>query len=277
MLCRSTGNYTTDRNGCQAEGNPPSCKVCPLSLAFSANRIYNQPSMSRSFKLYRLQQIDSQLDWLRMRLKEVETALGDDSDLIQIENQVKNFNEELQKARNLLRSAEFETQQQRIKIEQTEAALYGGKVRNPKELQDLQNESAALKRFLNVLEERQFEAMLSEEEAAAHYDEICGEQARVQQQHADRLIELQQEKDKLEKDIARFEGERGASAASVDEDDLKMYSQLREKRRGIAVAKVVDRACSACGSTLNAALLSASHSPNQINLCDACGRILYTG
>lgn len=233
--------------------------------------------MSRPFKLFRLQQIDSQLDWLSSRLDDVTAMLGDDRELVEMEQKAAASKEALQKAKNAQSSAEFEVQQQRIKIEQTEAALYGGKVRNPKELQDLQKESVALKRYLSVLEERQFEAMLIEEDAIARLARILVEQADAIAEHAARSQDLESEKQKLQSDIRRFEDERQATASTIEPDDLAEYTRLRAKRRGIAVAKVVDRACSACGSTLNAALLSASHSPNALNFCDACGRIMYVG
>jgi uncharacterized pyridoxal phosphate-containing UPF0001 family protein len=38
-----------------------------------------------------------------------------------------------------LKQTEADVEKQRIKIEQTESSLYGGRVQNPKELQDLQN------------------------------------------------------------------------------------------------------------------------------------------
>jgi hypothetical protein len=41
----------------------------------------------------------------------------------------------------VLKQSELEVEKQRIKIQQTEASLYGGLVHNPKELQDLQRMS----------------------------------------------------------------------------------------------------------------------------------------
>jgi len=233
--------------------------------------------MSRPFKLFRLQQIDSQMDWVRSRLIVVEAALLDDSDLRQSRQQVDLVSQELHQATKNLRNTEFETQQQRIKIEQTESSLYGGKVRNPKELQDLQNETAALKRFLIVLEERQFEAMLVEEDVNTRLKQFSMQLDQVCHDYEKRILDLNQEKERLQNDLARSETERQAALSSIEAEDLAIYHQLRQKKRGIAVAKVVGRACSACGSTLNASLLNAAHSPNQISLCDTCGRILYTG
>jgi predicted nucleic acid-binding Zn-ribbon protein len=233
--------------------------------------------MSRPFKLYRLQQIDSQLDWLHGRLQDIEAALKEDLVLRQASEKAQKAEDDLQRARKVLRSAEENVLQQRTKIEQSESTLYGGKMHNPKELKDLEKEVEALKRFLTVLEDRQLEAMMSEEEAASTSQVVFAEVEKVRAQFQMEAKEMALEKDKLEKDVSRLEEERRVSASAVEVEDLALYSHLREKRRGVAVAKVVDRACSACGSTLNSCLLNAVHSPNQLNLCDTCGRILYTG
>lgn len=233
--------------------------------------------MSRPFKLYRLQQIDSQLDWLHGRLQEIEAALKEDSALQQASENTSNAEKELRGARQALRAAEENVLEQRTKIEHSESTLYGGKMQNPKELKDLEKEVESLKRFLSVLEDRQLEAMMSEEEAASTYQIVADDLEKVRTQFHLDIGELEREKDKLGKDVSRLEEERRVSASSVDADDLLLYNQLREKRRGVAVAKVVDRACSACGSTLNSVLLDAVHSPNHLNLCETCGRILYTG
>jgi predicted nucleic acid-binding Zn-ribbon protein len=233
--------------------------------------------MSRPFKLYRLQQIDTQLDWIKNRLSEIEAGLQGSEALNSAQQAHRQADERLQQARKAQRRAEDEVRQQRIKIEQNEASLYGGKIRNPKELKDLENEVASLKKHLAVLEDRQLESMLMEEEAvdATHLTENAVQKAQAA---FDALcLELRHEQSKIVKDQARLEEERKAAAENVADEDLLVYNQLRKTRRGVAVSKIVDRACSACGSTLNSSLLSASHSPNALNLCDTCGRILYLG
>lgn len=233
--------------------------------------------MSRPFKLYRLQQIDSQLDWIHSRLLEIEAALQDDATLRKASEAAQQSENNHHTALKALRHAEENVSQQRLKIEQNESSLYGGKIRNPKELKDLENEVASLKRYLSVLEDRQLEAMLVEEDAEASLKQAMGmlEQARLDFEHW--CGDLVREKDKIIKDQARLDEERRAAIGSILPEDMAQYMQLRKTRRGVAVAMVVERACSACGSTLNAALLNAVYSPNQITVCDACGRILYKG
>ncbi len=233
--------------------------------------------MSRPFKLYRLQQIDSQLDWLHTRMLELDALMKEDAELQQATTHAAQAEESLKDARRGLHRAEDEVRQQRVKIEQSEASLYGGKIRNPKELKDLENEVAALKRYLSVLEDRQLEVMLSEEEITSAQQIAIAELNKAQEAFQQRAQNASEEKNKLAKDKARLDDERKATLTSISPEDLALYTQLRQKRRGVAVAKVVDRACAACGSTLSAALLNSSHSPNQISLCETCGRVLYAG
>lgn len=233
--------------------------------------------MSQPFKLFRLQQLDSQLDRARARLTEIETTLSQDEVLRQAQVEADNAAADLALARKSLRQSEDNVAQQRIKIEQAEAALYGGKVRNPKELQDLQNDTAALKRYRSVLEDRQLEAMMAEEDALANSSAAIARLEKVRRDLTERDALLLSEKSRLLQEVSHIEEERQAASASIDPSDLALYEKLRTQRRGIAVSKITNKACSACGSTINAALLDAARSPNQLSRCDVCGRILYQG
>lgn len=233
--------------------------------------------MSEPFKLYRLQQIDSQIDQVKNRLKNIEIALSADKTVRLAQKLKEQSQDSLKHDQKNLRNAEQDVQAQRVKIEQSESTLYGGKVRNPKELQDLQNEVAALKRYLGVLEDRLLEAMIvvesAEEKLQTDSDLLEKALAQFAAQHAD----LTREKEGLLTDLNRLEGQRAATTSSIPAEDLQIYEQLRNSRNGIAVARIVDRCCSACGTTLNAALLHAARSPNQMSRCDGCNRILYSG
>ncbi|NLG73764.1 MAG: hypothetical protein GX495_17210 [Chloroflexi bacterium] len=233
--------------------------------------------MSQVFKLYRLQQTDSQIDRARQRLKEIAIALAADEAVKQARATFATAEQELSAAQKALRRAEENLRDQNLKIEQSEATLYGGRVRNPKELQDLQNEVAALKRYRSVLEDRQLEEMIALEEAEARHLAAREELERVEADFAERNKALTSEQKNLENELARLNGERQATQASIPAEDLQLYEQLRRQRSGVAVARITDRACSACGTTLSASLLHAARSPSQITRCDGCGRILYSG
>jgi uncharacterized protein len=233
--------------------------------------------MSQPFKLFRLQQVDSHLDQNRARVAEIDRILNSDLRLKEARNKVESTENVLQEARKGVRGAEEEVKAQQIKLEQNEAALYGGKVRNPKELQDLQNESAALKRYLAVLEDRQLEQMLLVEDAEAEHSQATQALEAVQRTVTAQQEVLVNEKTGLVKDIERLESERQAAASTIEAEDMQLYTQLRRQRMGVAVAKVSDRNCAACGSTLTPGTIQTAQLPNQITRCTFCGRILYAG
>ncbi|GAB4398228.1 MAG: hypothetical protein OHK0052_21160 [Anaerolineales bacterium] len=233
--------------------------------------------MSEVFRLYRLQQLDSEIDKGKARLQAIAQELADKAALRAAQAVHAAAQTDLQQAQRKLRSAEASVKAQRIKIEQNQAALYGGKVRNPKELQGLQAEAEALKRHLSALEDAQLEAMLTVEEVQA-----AAEQAAVQLKTAEQAAQalhaaLLQEQAKLQEDLQRAAAGREATLGGIPADELSLYEDLRRKRAGIAVSKVANNACSACGSSLTAVLLQAARSPHTLTRCTTCGRILYAG
>jgi predicted nucleic acid-binding Zn-ribbon protein len=233
--------------------------------------------MSQSSNLYRLQLIDSPIDQARARLREIEVELSNNAVLSQAQEYAKSTEQSLQDARKSLRKTEETVQDQRVKINQAESVLYGGKVRNPKELQDLENDVAALKRYLSVLEDRQLEAMLALEDAEREHNQAAGKLDEAQAITAEQQAGLKGELSKINKTIERLEIERQAASTAVNPADLNLYEQLRLTRRGVAVAKVSSQACGACGSLLTPALVQAAHSSNQLIRCTSCGRIIYVG
>jgi predicted nucleic acid-binding Zn-ribbon protein len=233
--------------------------------------------MSQSFKLFRLQQIDSELDKIYSRLNEIEAKLADDLQIRLAQEKVEDAHQEQNDAALHLRRAEVDVQSQRSKIEQSEATLYSGKVKNPKELQDLQNEAEALKRYLTILEDRQLEAMLVLDDAEENYQATAKSHSGIVEEINLQNNQLLKEKELLNQDLTRQESERQAAASNINANDLESYNALRSKKSGVAVSRVVERTCSACGSTLSAATYGSAQIPTKITHCDTCRRILYVG
>ena len=96
--------------------------------------------MSASLGLFRLQQVDRQIDRAQSQLNEIRKTLENDVELHEAMLRLDVAQKEYHHTRHDLQLAEAEAQSQQIKIQQAEASLYGGSVHNPKELQDLQND-----------------------------------------------------------------------------------------------------------------------------------------
>jgi uncharacterized protein len=238
------------------------------------NSLYNA-GMSQALTLFRLQQIDNQIDRALSRLAAIQATIENDTTLqqaIKLAEQCAAAQLEMEKRQV---EAEADVQTLRIKIEQTEASLYGGQVRNPKELQDLQNETAAIKRHLATLEDRLLDAMLAVEQAQEKNASAQADLLSAQEKYNVSDLGFNQEKAILNKDLQKLNNERQAITGSLPAEQLRVYEQLRHQRHGQAVSGVQENACNACGTTLTLAQVQASRSPAQLAFCPSCGRILY--
>jgi predicted nucleic acid-binding Zn-ribbon protein len=231
--------------------------------------------MSASLGLYRLQLVDSRMDEIRARLEEIRQTLENDEEMRLAKKRASETEAALTLARHALKQAEAEVNKQKIKIEQSEANLYSGNVKNPKELQDLQNEVAALKRHLGTLEDRQLEAMLEEETADQVNQAALNKLEQVKARLADQNQALTTEQTDLNKELEKLESERQATLSPLDASLLTVYEELRQRKRGFAIAAVMDGACAACGTTLTPSQMQSARSTSQLYNCPTCGRILF--
>lgn len=231
--------------------------------------------MSAALGLYRLQQVDSQIDKIQARLKVIRETLENDLELQAATRQFTSADNDYADAQRALKQSEAEVEKQRIKIEQAEASLYGGRVHNPKELQDLQKDVASLKRYLETLEERELEAMLRVETSEKESQAARANLNHVQSNRSDQNRDLTQERELLHKNLERLNTERQAVVRDLAQQQLGVYDRLRQQRRGIAVTTISDAACAACGTTLTPSQQQNARSTSQLFNCPSCGRILY--
>jgi predicted nucleic acid-binding Zn-ribbon protein len=233
--------------------------------------------MSHTLTLYRLQQTDTQTDRFQARLKVIQQTLEDDGELRLAKERAEKAEASLGSAQRTLHQAENAVRDQRIKIEQTESSLYSGTVRNPKELQELQNDVASLKRHFATLEDRQLEAMMASDEAAAAHRAAQADLQSATARSLQKNQVLVEERNSLLKEVENLSAERQAITGAIPADILALYESLRNQRRGVAVAAVADKACSACGTTLTPMQVQSIVTATNLTYCPTCSRILYCG
>jgi hypothetical protein len=233
--------------------------------------------MSRVSNLFRLQSLDLERDGARTRLAAIEALRAVSPEVDAARQRESVARAARQDAHRALAKAEGEVGSQQSKFRETERRLYSGEVHSPKELKDLENEAASLKRFLGVLEDRQLQAMLAQDEAerdhaAARAALDVAEATRGQQEG-----ELHQERAGLAATVERLQAQREAAVALITPEDQETYDTLRRTRRGTAVARLDGSTCGRCGVAPSQARIDAARTGEEIVLCGNCGRILYTG
>lgn len=233
--------------------------------------------MSHSFHLFQLQKIDSQIDQGSARIREINAKIDGDLRVQEAQLQIETAQAALKAAEAGLKKIEHENAAKQVKLEQEEATLYGGKVKVPKELQDLQHEVASIKRAIAILEDQQLDAMMLVEEAQSKYDTAQRHLVQTQSEFASDHAVLLGESGMLAIIGDRLQAERAAVVNQIPAATLEAYDRLRKNKRGVAVAIISDNGCSACGTELTAADRQTARSPIQEFHCPSCGRFIYGG
>jgi uncharacterized protein len=230
--------------------------------------------MSRAGSLLQLQGIDLEMDVKRARLRAIEIALGDDPAVQEAERDLVEAQAELHTARVSIQNLEFDGQNLGQKIADVDSRMYSGKVTNPKELQDLQNEVNSLRHRRDALEEKQFEALLIAENAEVRSADVQHRLERAETVAAEAHGNLREERQELQTGLARLQVNHDAAAASIPAADLEIYSRLRLSKKGRAVSQLDEGACTACGVAPSSSRIQDARQGNDIILCGNCGRIL---
>lgn len=160
--------------------------------------------MNLGFRLFRLQQVDTQRDDVAKRLAEIERLLSNEDVIREARSAIEAARSAIETTRKELTQAEAEVKAQQDKLKENQDALYGGKVRNPKELQDLQLEAQNLTGHLRVQEDTQLDKMMRLEEqqatlqnAEANLDAVLAQRGVEQRTLTKEQEQLQAENDRL--------------------------------------------------------------------------------
>jgi hypothetical protein len=230
--------------------------------------------MSQPRHLLTLQRLDTELDQARGRLAEIEALLNKDEALRAAQATAETANQARDEAQKELKKADIEVNDQQAKIARNQQITYSGSVTNPKELEDLQSEAAALSRHLETLEERQLEKMITFEEVNTAA-ETAGENLQsIKNQLATQHSRLHAEQANLQERAVVLESQRPELLTPLEVDNLNLYDKLRKNRAGLAVVQFSGNTCPACGDTLTSAQAQDARSANSLTQCSACQRIL---
>lgn len=233
--------------------------------------------MNLASHLYQLQKKDLRIDWINHRLEEIQSQLSADAVLTAAQASALEASQHLTKARKALNKIEEEVQSIRIKIQTSDSSLYGGRIHNPKELQDIQNEIASLKRRLAALEDEQLNSMLLVEEAEAGDRTAQTDLTSAQARHIEVNSSLNGEISTLQNEKERIQVERQVVIGQISPALILDYERLRKQKRGIAVVIIQDNSCSGCGSNLRPMEIQAARTSQELIYCSTCGRIIFAG
>jgi predicted nucleic acid-binding Zn-ribbon protein len=231
--------------------------------------------MTNAAELYALQEIDLAIGGRTVRLVTIEQQLEEPEELIAARQQTAEKQEGLEQPKEEQKGLERRVGEVRGKATQIEARLYGGSIRNPKELQDLQADLNALQSQVRRREDELLTLMMQVEEAEAELRAAGTALATAEDDWQGTQTALLAEKSRLEGEVTELEDRRRRQAGHYRPGELTLYDLLRERKEGRAVAKVEQGMCGGCHITLPMSLLQKTRTGLGTAQCPRCERILY--
>jgi len=229
--------------------------------------------MSLAGQLYRLQQLDLELQNKQQELNEVENQLSDNQALVVAESKIASQKEQLEDAKKKQKSSEWELEDLQEKIRQIDSQLYGGKTRDPKELVNLEKEAKSLKSQIKTKEDALLGLMSQVEDVAAKVKTTAEEVEHLKHEWVQRQETFGPRKGEIETVLANLKGDRNGLVQQIDSEAFNIYERIR-LTSGQAVVKVERGRCLGCHITVPTSQWQKAKAGDLIQ-CNNCSRILY--
>ncbi|MDP6101831.1 MAG: C4-type zinc ribbon domain-containing protein [Dehalococcoidia bacterium] len=226
-------------------------------------------------QLYDLLAIDVEIERYRKSIASIDETLADNRLLLETQRTLEAIRLTLKQQETERKDLDLTLESYQDKGKELEGKLYGGIVRNPRELKDMQTE-------LNLLRERQEQqeevlllALETIEETEQSFSSLESALQEIQIAREKECKQLLKEKTHLQKDSALLKEKRQGLSSLVDTVHLKLYDSLRSIRQGQAVAKVERGMCQGCRISLPTKMVQLARAAQKPVQCPSCSRILY--
>jgi hypothetical protein len=226
-------------------------------------------------QLYELQEIDLEIDVKNEALALVLSRLGDSEALAKARVSLATEEERLVELERSQRGVEREVEDLRAKVALLEDKLYGGSVKNPKELASLQEQVEHLKRKRRGQEDEVLDIMTEVEAMQKNVSLKSAEVSRIDEDWRAEQAALSGEQVELGAALADLDQKRKDLISRIDAASLELYQGLRRRRQGRAVAKVEQGMCQGCRIVLPLNVLQRARIGQELVQCSSCERILY--
>ncbi|MDE2861481.1 MAG: C4-type zinc ribbon domain-containing protein [Chloroflexota bacterium] len=231
--------------------------------------------MTIAQQLYDLLGVDGELDRCRSTIASIDETLADDRLLRERRRVVEAGRAVLSRQETERRDIELSIGSFQEKGKQLEETLYGGSVRNSRELEGMNKELELLRENQQKHEEgllRALEAIEDTERKLGRLEDGLREMETArEQQH----VSLVDERAQLEAESEALQTRRSGMASQVSPEHLRLYDRMRVARQGQAVSRVERGVCGGCRISLPSRVVQQARTSQRPVQCPSCSRILF--
>lgn len=230
--------------------------------------------MNQAEALYHLQQIDLAILKAQKRLDEIATQLTDSQAVTNAKQNVEAATRKLSPLRAKSRDLELEIQSNIQKAKSTDQQLYSGSVKNPKAMQEMEQEIVALKKRRGELEDQLLEVMMQVDEAQANLDTVNSTLTDVTQAWETGHASLLSEQSDLKAQLELLQSQRQTALKPITPENLKTYNTMKPRKSNQPMSLLNGLSCSVCGIEQTMNIVQQVQHGNILTPCSNCGRLL---
>lgn len=246
------------------------------TIAFTYyNDDYVVPTMTVVHQLYDILIVDVEIEGYNKSISTIDETLADNQLLLRTQLVVSEAQAKLIKQETERKDLELTTESFREKGDQLEITLYGGTVRKPRELKDMQLALGLIREQQKQEEDNLLLALAATEETEERLGSLKSALNEILTSRRKEHEQLLGEKTHLQEDSAVLGEKRKVMSALVDAADLRLYDSIRAIRQGRAVAIVERGTCQGCRISLPVKVVQSARNGVNLVQCPSCSRILY--
>lgn len=229
--------------------------------------------MSQAKRLFELQQTEQSIQSRQKQLEEFNHRIAANEAFEKASSELAAAEKDLSDFEAQYRDLDLEAEGLRGNIAQINEKLYGGRIKNPKELLGFEQESEMLKSGLRKKDDVLLELMEKIEACKADLVVLRDKFSAARRNWDVEKEELGRQTLEIKKELDELVGKRGDLMNALDRAALGSYESIKGNR-GLAVVKVEQGRCLGCRVSLSVSELQRVRGEN-IVVCSNCGRILY--
>ncbi|MDP6662560.1 MAG: hypothetical protein FI709_12720 [SAR202 cluster bacterium] len=225
-------------------------------------------------QLYDLQLLDWDIQSHEQELADVNGKLADDSERIAAKNLLAGLETKLGELGPAGRLAEGAVQQTEQRLAAIDTRVYSGMITNPRELEAIEDEKAALQQQHSEQEDTLLTIMVDTDETQENKDRAQAKFESINSHREEELVELQASRETLTAELPLLHERREDMVVEYPPIAMATYDTVAKMRGGQAVALVERDTCQGCRIALARSELQAIRSNQNIVQCGSCSRIL---
>ncbi len=229
--------------------------------------------MSLANRLYELQQAELAIAARQKTLDDIERRLNHNEAYETIKAALSAEEQGQAGLEKQYRELEYEAEELRSSIHSINDKLYGGKIKNPKELLGYEQENESFKARLSKKDDVLLDLMDRIENGRARIAALRSEFKAADGAFSRLKAELTGQKESEKRELEELTARHKGMVSALDGPVLAGYQDLRN-RKGQAVVKVEQGRCMGCRVGLSVNELNRVRGTELVN-CSNCGRILY--